>query len=1363
MNKDLRNALRTSVVACRQALEAEVWRQLEGTYGVTPGGQFLAREDFLSYGAEPEAWKRNREEILTSICHIESTGVPRGDAVQQFVREMAFTALNRLVALKLMEDESRGLTMESVGRGKESKGFLLFQKISPEVCRAAKNGDVLDGGYRLYLEFLFDDLATELGVLFDRRLPQSIIFPSDACLKRVLDILNGPDISALWSEDETIGWVYQYFTPKELRDSARAESSAPRNSHELAFRNQFYTPRYVVEFLTDNTLGRLWWEMRRGQTALTERCGYLVRRKRPVFMGPGEREPEPSGPEIEYVAHRPKKDPRDLRVLDPACGSGHFLLYAYDLLTVMYEEAWGDPDSPASQETGNTLRDDYPTLEKLRATIPDLIIRHNLHGIDIDLRATQIAALALWLRAQRSFQELGLKLTERPPIRRSNIVCAEPMPGERDLLDEFVGTLQPRVLGQLVRVVFDRMTLAGEAGSLLKIEAELRDAIAEAKAQWLRRPRPEQMALFAGLARRRPEQVSLFDVSEITDEAFWEVAEARVLEALDKYARGATDGQWIQRRLFGEDAVQGFAFVDLCRRCYDVILMNPPFGKFVTTYRQRAREDYPLSYNDIFGAFVDRFLDRVPSRGFVGAITSRAGFFLSSFANWRTKVVLEKASLRAVADLGPDVMDEAMVEAVAYALERTSPSEVSPFIRLVGMSDRETVLREAILAIRGGNAHPRVFLPGQRQFGLLPDSPFVYWVSERILEKFASLPPLEPIAAEVRVGLQTSDDSRFVRAIWEVPADRFWPATRQGNPLPPGDPLWVPHVKAGTSQPWFSPITVVVNWGNDGLQLRNFLDEHGRPKAVLRNTEYYFRPGFSWTRRAVRLIPYAIPTGCIPTVSRYMAYPQRGREFEVLGVAASNLASAYLRFFGEKFHWPNFLVDNLKALPWVSPPNEVRRALEALASREVERRRQAYRYHEPFHEFAVPDLTGLESSPDALKYDPSSLLGSTLEAAVAEAYGLTEDERLELERDLQEAVAARFAQGEEDDEKDEGEGAVEDEETSDTVLSYDPRTRQEAMLSYAVGVAFGRWDVRLAQDPTLITPLPGPFDPLPLCPPGMLLGSDGLPARPAKIASVEWLRARRSVNILPAEGTVANPSITDEGYPVSIAWDGILVDDPGHADDIVRRVREVLVLLWADRAEAVEKEACETLGVKELRDYFRNPRGFFEDHIKRYSKSRRKAPIYWLLQSARKSYGVWLYYHRLERDTVFKAIRHYVEPKIRGETTRLKELRARLGAAKEAMPRRERTKREKEIDDQDGLITELGLFKQALEQVAALDYDPDLNDGVVLNIAPFHELTPWKEAKAYWAALLAGKYEWSTMSRRLKVPAQSAPSVGRGK
>src|SRR5258706_6951513 len=190
----------------------------------------------------------------------------------------------------------------------------------------------------------------------------------------LLAILNAPDLSEVWHEDETIGWVYQFFNSSEERKKMRDESQAPRNSRELAVRNQFFRPRYVVQFLTDNTLGRLWLEMHGEKTRLNTICEYFVHSA------------------DESVQVRPRKDPRDLRVLDPACGSGHFLLYSFDLLLTIYEEAWAVEDTaPASGLTGQTLRADYPSLELLREAAPALIVEHNLYGVDIDARCAQIA------------------------------------------------------------------------------------------------------------------------------------------------------------------------------------------------------------------------------------------------------------------------------------------------------------------------------------------------------------------------------------------------------------------------------------------------------------------------------------------------------------------------------------------------------------------------------------------------------------------------------------------------------------------------------------------------------------------------------------------------------------------------------------------------------------------------------------------------------------------------------------------------------------------------------------------------------------------------------------------------------------
>ncbi len=637
MESSLRNALRLTITSCRRLLEEDYLLQLEGRYGIRLDGSLERLESLEHLDA---AGKAERQSIEASLQHEKIQEKELSTAIKRFVRESAFTALNRLAALKLMEHPSRGLIPETVGQKELSKGFRQFMMIAPEALR-----NKADGGYRLYLELLFDDLGQALGVLFDRALPQSILFPSSACLAQILDQLNQPELADVWAEDETIGWIYQYFTPPELRDQVRKESSAPRNSNELAFRNQFYTPRYVVEFLTDNTLGRLWYEMRQGETQLAEKCQYLIRRE---------------------TGAREKTDPRLLRVLDPACGSGHFLLYAYDLLETIYQEAYDDP------ELKPVFAPDYPDEASFRSAIPSLILEHNLHGIDIDLRATQIASLALWLRAQRSFTELKVSRRRRPKALKPQIVCAEPMPGEYDLLGEFLRELKPAILGNLVREIWERMKSADEIGSLLKIEQDLRQAIRKARQAWLAMPEGVQLSLFGD----RPAALQFkLDLAEIRDESFWEGVEQDVLRELERYTRaaaetGITVPSAVTRRLFSHDAIQGFAFVDLLQQPFDVVLMNPPFGAPSLGSKDYIVKNYPRTKNDLYAAFVERGLELLRPGGMLGAITSRTGFFLKSFQQWREEILLKEAQVVALADLGYGVLDTAMVETAAYVVRK---------------------------------------------------------------------------------------------------------------------------------------------------------------------------------------------------------------------------------------------------------------------------------------------------------------------------------------------------------------------------------------------------------------------------------------------------------------------------------------------------------------------------------------------------------------------------------------------------------------------------------------------------------------------------------------------------------------------
>ena len=283
MDKDTRNLLQRATQTARRLLEEEYRQQLEGTFDILFDG---------TVAAEPGAHLDQRQQLVRLKIvaaiehHRDQQHSDNAAAVQAYLREATFTTLNRFVALKMLE--ARRLVQECLSRGEQSAGFREFAGLAPGL------NALPDHGYRLYIECLFDEIGREVRVLFHRLDPAGLLWPRRTALLGdggLLEILNQPALAGVWTEDETIGWVYQYFNDEAERRAMRDASAAPRDSRELAVRNQFFTPRYVVRFLTDNTLGRLWYEMTRGQTALATQCEFLVRRPTEIFLEEGETAP----------------------------------------------------------------------------------------------------------------------------------------------------------------------------------------------------------------------------------------------------------------------------------------------------------------------------------------------------------------------------------------------------------------------------------------------------------------------------------------------------------------------------------------------------------------------------------------------------------------------------------------------------------------------------------------------------------------------------------------------------------------------------------------------------------------------------------------------------------------------------------------------------------------------------------------------------------------------------------------------------------------------------------------------------------------------------------------------------------------
>ena len=298
-----RNLLQRTVSACRKILDEEFAAQRREIFGINDDGSVAPFETLAHLPDEDmqvASLLRDRLDHLTA--GLTAQGKKESDARKESVgrinREQAFTVLNRLAALRMAEE--REIVLECVRHGLQSEGFQLFQQTAGSAF-----GDTWQA-YRAYLLVIYDELAIDLGVLFSRWDPAGLLFPGKDALEAVLKELGGTgtamareditpeEFNAIWSEDETIGWIYQYYNDQAERKKMREESSAPRNSRELAVRNQFFTPRYVVEFLTDNTLGRIWYEMTQGDTALKEQCRYLVRRPHEIFLKACEAEPNDS-------------------------------------------------------------------------------------------------------------------------------------------------------------------------------------------------------------------------------------------------------------------------------------------------------------------------------------------------------------------------------------------------------------------------------------------------------------------------------------------------------------------------------------------------------------------------------------------------------------------------------------------------------------------------------------------------------------------------------------------------------------------------------------------------------------------------------------------------------------------------------------------------------------------------------------------------------------------------------------------------------------------------------------------------------------------------------------------------------------
>lgn len=636
------------------------------------------------------------------------------------------------------------------------------------------------------------------------------------------------------------------------------------------------------------------------------------------------------------------------------------------------------------------------------------------------------------------------------------------------------------------------------------------------------------------------------------------------------------------------------------------------------------------------------------------------------------------------------------------------------FLRVLEAEDKATALLEAV-ANRNGRQH---FGVDVASFAAVPRSPFAYWVSDGVRSLFESRDAFGADGRISRQGLATANDFRWVRLWWE----RDVRANDEAFP--------VPYAKGGAFSPFYADLALTIRWGRDGRSIKEWKAEQFRLGVFTANNSkcwnenLYFRPGLTWPLRSQRgLSVRSLPSGVI--------FGQKGSAAFVPDDAADQLLS-YLAVFNSipclalvqmQMAFGAYDVGVVARTPVPALGNSELRNLAALTRRIWSLKRSLDTRTETSHAFTLPALLQVAGADVAARAAAWSEHVRTVEAELVaiqaeidercfDLYGIDEADR----RTITDGFGTR---GSEDASSDGANDAEDDtgEDTNENESTVDATGLAAELVSWALGVAFGRFDVRLATGARPIREEPEPFAPLPACSLGMLTGEDGLPlSRP------------------PA------------GYPLAFPQVGVLVDDLGHAQDLPTAVRAVFDAVFGAGADRWWHDVAALLDPKghDLRVWLAG--SFFEHHLKRHSKSRRKAPILWQLGTPSGRYSVWLYAHRLTRDNFFQLQNEVVGPKLTHEERQLTSLKQNAGGSPSASQR-------KEIAAQEALVEELRAMLDEVKRVAPL-WNPNLDDGVVLTMAPLWRLVPqykpWqKELKSKWDELAAGKYDWAHLAMHL--------------
>ena len=1226
MNK---TAIKNFAIWARNKLIADVSYDAR-LIGITENGiakplpQSFGGTQFFDIGtAEPYSISgeavRQRDKLIEVIRQKEKD-TDYKTAYQYVIEEVAYTWFNRLIAIRFMEvndylpSHIRVLSSES-GKLEPDLVTTPFDAELPFTAEEEaqifqlKQDNKLDEVFRILFLKQCNALNEILPALFEKTknytellLSLSVIDQDGVVYHLIHDIPEDDFNIERGGQVEIIGWLYQYYNTEPK--AAAFAKNGKITKEEIPAVTQLFTPDWIVRYMVENSLGRLWVE---GHPD----CGLKENWK--YYLEEAQQEPEVQAKLAEIRKEYAALNPEDIKLIDPCMGSGHILVYAFDVLMQIYESA------------GYSQRDAAKS-----------ILEHNIYGLDIDDRAYQLAYFAVMMKARQYNRRIlnSENTCHVYAIQESNSINRAHLKYFGAGMDD----IEKNAAKMQMEGLLDTLTDAKEYGSILNVESYNWD-----------------------LLRR-------FVAAEDTDGQI----------SMDSVGVEDTAEQLNRLIDIGETMAQK----------YWVTCTNPPYagtGDLNLKLNSYIKKHYADSKSDMYAVFIERCVLFTNAVGFQAMITQHSWMFQSTFKKLREKILTK--SIINMVHLGARAFDEIageVVQTTSFILRgKLVENYIAKFSRLLKYAGEAEKEKHFLLGKDEYSAIPSKFLT-------LPDMQIAYWVSSKVIDLLSSEDCIANYGSALS-GLSTSDNERFLRIWEEVAYNNIFFNYDSCESTLDGRYKWVPHNKGGSFRRWYGNRDYVVNWRNDGEEIKIAVvnnptdpDTTSWSRRIF-NWNKFFKQGISWSDVATgKLACRFIPAGAIFNATGPTFFANdRNNEKYLLALFNSNVFQEFLNLVCPGLHYNTGPISKLPVI--------------------FAKQEKITAYAESNIEMSQKDWDSFETSWDFKKH-PLLRNVSTISDAFIQWQSECDDRFNQLkanEEELNRIFIDIYGL------QDELTPEVEDKDV--TVRKADLQRDIKSLLSYAVGCMFGRYSTY--KDGLLFAGEPYSLQAF----------VDKMNDRPGTISAEELERAYRNEGIVvdemffPDEDNVI--PITDEEY----------LDD-----DIVSRLCAWLKAVYgADTLEANLDYIAKALGNKGgtsreiIRNYFLND--FFKDHCQTYSVTGSgKRPIYWLFDSGKQNgFKALVYLHRYTPDTIGNLRIDYLHKMQRVYESEINRMQDMMDHSENAREVAAASKRKDKLAKQ---LKECREYDEKISHLALSRIELDLDDGVKVN---YRKLQTAQDGKFY--------------------------------